>query len=148
MYTIRMKNCAFFARRGVLDEEETLGQRFYVDAVLDVVPDSALESDSIDATVDYGVAFIEIEKIITGKRRFLIEALALDVARGLAHCSSLDPIVIHRDVKGANCLVTSDYSAKVADFGAAKRKGQDGTQTMVRTGYPGNIFVSACGNCL
>jgi dihydropteroate synthase len=33
-----MKNCAFFARHGVLDEEETLGQRFYVDAVLDVVP--------------------------------------------------------------------------------------------------------------
>jgi dihydroneopterin aldolase len=83
MYTIRMKNCAFFARHGVLDEEETLGQRFYVDAVLDVVPDTALESDSIDATVDYGVAFIEIEKIITGKRRFLIEALALDVAKAL-----------------------------------------------------------------
>lgn len=83
MYTIRMKNCAFFARHGVLDEEETLGQRFYVDAVLDVVPDTALESDSIDATVDYGVAFIEIEKIITGKRRFLIEALALDVAQAL-----------------------------------------------------------------
>lgn len=90
MYTIRMKNCAFFARHGVLDEEETLGQRFYVDAALDVVPDSALESDSIDATVDYGVAFIEIEKIITGKRRFLIEALALDVAKAL--CRSFPQI--------------------------------------------------------
>ncbi|MGQ2902609.1 MAG: dihydroneopterin aldolase [Neoaquamicrobium sediminum] len=90
MYTIRMKNCAFFARHGVLDEEEALGQRFYVDAVLDVVPDSALESDSIDATVDYGVAFIEIEKIITGKRRFLIEALALDVAKAL--CRSFPQI--------------------------------------------------------
>jgi|SRR5690606_5545825 dihydroneopterin aldolase len=83
MYTIRMKNCAFFARHGVLDEEEKLGQRFYVDAILDVVPDTALESDSIEATVDYGVAFIEIEKIVTGKRRFLIEALALDVAKAL-----------------------------------------------------------------
>ena len=59
-------------------------------------------------------------------------ALALDVARGLAHCSTLDPVVIHRDVKGANCLVTSDYTAKVADFGAARRKGQGATQTMVR----------------
>lgn len=83
MYTIRLKNCAFFARHGVLAEEEVLGQRFYVDAELDVEPGQALDSDSIDATVDYGVAFREIERIVTGRRRFLIEALALDVARAL-----------------------------------------------------------------
>lgn len=83
MYVIRMKNCAFFARHGVHDEEEMLGQRFYVDAVLTVDPGSALEEDRIDGTVDYGVAFTLIEKIITGRRRFLIEALALDVARAL-----------------------------------------------------------------
>ncbi len=83
MYLIRMKNCAFFARHGVLDEEETLGQRFYVDAVLTVDPVRPLEDDAIDSTVDYGVAFTVIEKIVTGERRFLIEALALDVARAL-----------------------------------------------------------------
>lgn len=83
MYVIRMKNCAFFARHGVLDEEETLGQRFYVDAALTVEPGRALVDDSIDDTVNYGVAFAVIEKIITGQRRFLIEALALEVARAL-----------------------------------------------------------------
>ncbi|CAM5375432.1 dihydroneopterin aldolase [Aquamicrobium terrae] len=83
MYTIRMKNCAFFARHGVLDEEETLGQRFYVDAALTVDPGRALEEDAIEATVDYGVAFELIEKIITGARRFLIESLALEVAKAL-----------------------------------------------------------------
>ncbi len=83
MYVIRMKNCAFFARHGVLDEEETLGQRFYVDAAPTVDPGSALEEDSIEATVDYGVAFELIEKIITGARRFLIESLALEVAKAL-----------------------------------------------------------------
>ena len=83
MYAIRMKNCAFFARHGVHDAEETLGQRFYVDALLTVDPGDALETDSIADTVDYGVAFGVIEKIVTGKRRFLIEALALDVARAL-----------------------------------------------------------------
>jgi dihydroneopterin aldolase len=83
MYVIRMKNCAFFARHGVHDAEEMLGQRFYVDAVLTVDPGTALEDDRIDGTVDYGVAFSLIEKIITGKRRFLIEALAMDVARAL-----------------------------------------------------------------
>ena len=84
MYVIRMKNCAFFARHGVLDEEETLGQRFYVDAELTVDPGKALEEDSIADTVDYGVAFQVIEKIVTGERRFLIEALALEVAKAIA----------------------------------------------------------------
>lgn len=83
MYLIRMKNCAFFARHGVLDEEERLGQRFYVDAELEIRAGEALENDSIESTVDYGIAFLEIEKIITGKRRFLIEAVALDVAQAL-----------------------------------------------------------------
>jgi 7,8-dihydroneopterin aldolase/epimerase/oxygenase len=82
-YTIRMKNCAFFARHGVHDEEETLGQRFYVDAELTVDPGDALENDAIEGTVDYGVAFSVIERIITGERRFLIEALALEVGKAL-----------------------------------------------------------------
>ena len=83
IYTIRMKNCAFFARHGVYDEEETLGQRFYVDAELRVKVEGPVDADSIDATVDYGAAFIEIEKIVTGERRHLIETLAFDVAQRL-----------------------------------------------------------------
>ena len=83
MYVIRLKNCAFFARHGVLDEEETLGQRFYVDAVLAVEPGRALVDDAIGETVNYGVAFTVIEKIVTGERRFLIEALAMEVAKAL-----------------------------------------------------------------
>lgn len=83
MYTIHLKNCAFFARHGVHDEEERLGQRFYIDAKLSVEPGTSLEHDSIDGTVDYGKVFQVIEKIITGERRYLIEALAVNVARKL-----------------------------------------------------------------
>ncbi|WP_309084425.1 dihydroneopterin aldolase [Chelativorans sp.] len=83
MYVIRLKNCAFFARHGVLDEEERLGQRFYVDAELAVEPGTALADDSIADTVDYGVAFSVIEEIVTGRRHFLIETLALAIAQGL-----------------------------------------------------------------
>ncbi len=82
-YKIRMVNCAFFARHGIMEEEERLGQRFYVDAELEVEPGRALEEDAIEDTVDYGVAFEVIESIVTGTRRFLIEALALDCARAL-----------------------------------------------------------------
>lgn len=82
-YTILLKNCSFFARHGVLDQEETLGQRFFVDAEMEVEAGDALEEDNIDNTVDYGVAFSVIEKIVVGKRRYLIEALANDIAKAL-----------------------------------------------------------------
>ncbi|WFU10739.1 dihydroneopterin aldolase [Rhizobium sp. CB3090] len=84
IYTITLQNCAFFARHGVHDEEEFLGQRFFVDAELDVEAGDALAQDSIEDTVNYGIAFSVIEEIVTGRRRYLIEALALDVAKELS----------------------------------------------------------------
>ena len=51
VYTITLKNCAFFARHGVYAEEEFLGQRFFVDAELDVSAGAALDNDDIDGTV-------------------------------------------------------------------------------------------------
>ena len=83
MYVIRLKNCCFFANHGVFDEEKTLGQRFHVDAEIHVDALPALDTDDVGETVDYGLVFAEIERILSGPRRFLIEALALDVARAL-----------------------------------------------------------------
>ena len=104
IYTITLKNCAFFARHGVHDEEEFLGQRFFVDAELDVEQGTALVEDSIDDTVHYGVAFTEIEKIITGRRRYLIEALALEVATTL--CSVFPQICRAKiSIRKPNALV-------------------------------------------
>jgi 7,8-dihydroneopterin aldolase/epimerase/oxygenase len=80
-YTITLRNCAFFARHGVYNEEEVLGQRFLVDAILTVDSKGPLEHDNIESTVDYGKAFKAIEKVIMGKRKYLIEALALEVAK-------------------------------------------------------------------
>lgn len=82
-YTIVLRNCAFFARHGVYSEEERLGQRFFVDAELTVAGGKSLETDDISGTVDYGKAFNLIERIVTGERRYLIEALAMTVARKL-----------------------------------------------------------------
>ncbi|PWW04427.1 dihydroneopterin aldolase [Hoeflea marina] len=82
-YTIRLKNCAFFARHGLHEAEKFLGQRFFVDAELEVVTSSALEEDSIADTVNYGEAFNLIEAVVMGERFFLIEALALKIARSL-----------------------------------------------------------------
>lgn len=91
IYEIALENCAFFARHGVYTEEEVLGQRFFVDVRLTVDGGKSLENDDIEGTVDYGKAFIVIEKIITGKRKFLIEALALEVAKDL--CDSFSMVI-------------------------------------------------------
>lgn len=82
-YTIILQNCSFFARHGLLEQEEVLGQRFFVDAEMEVEAGDALETDDIENTVDYGVAFAVIEKIVVGQRRYLIEALANDIAKAL-----------------------------------------------------------------
>lgn len=91
IFKIALKNCAFFARHGVYNEEEILGQRFFVDAELTVESKDALANDDIDGTVDYGRAFSAIEKIVKGKRKYLIEALAYEVAKAL--CKKFKPVV-------------------------------------------------------
>lgn len=90
IYTITLKNCAFFARHGVYPEEEFLGQRFYVDAEFDVAGAEAAENDELDGTVDYGIVFKVIEEIVTTSRKLLIEALALTIAKEL--CVRFSPI--------------------------------------------------------
>lgn len=83
MYVIRLHNCAFFARHGALPEEQSLGQRFFIDVELTVDATSALESDDVGETVSYGDTFKIVERIATGERYNLIEALAHRIATAL-----------------------------------------------------------------
>ena len=93
-YEITLKNCAFFAHHGVFAEETKLGQRFFVDACLQVEPNGALEEDRIEGTVHYGEAFAVIETVVTKRNKFLIESLALDIAKGL--CEAFEQITSAR----------------------------------------------------
>lgn len=83
-FQITLKNCAFYAHHGVFEQETALGQRFFVDVVMDVEAGDALVSDEVEQTVHYGLAYELVEKIMTGSRRNLIETLANDVALALA----------------------------------------------------------------
>ncbi|WP_341760626.1 dihydroneopterin aldolase [Candidatus Endowatersipora endosymbiont of Watersipora subatra] len=91
MYEITLKNCTFFAHHGVYEEEKKLGQRFFVDTTLKVDSWKALHEDRIEDTVHYGNVFGIIEGIMITSRRYLIEALAMDIAKGL--CDKFPEIV-------------------------------------------------------
>ena len=80
-YTIRLKNCAFFAHHGVLEEETRIGQRFFVDLSLQVRQTEAVERDEIDGTVHYGEVFKLVERVVTGPPVKLIEHLAAQVGQ-------------------------------------------------------------------
>lgn len=82
-YTITLKNCGFYARHGAFEQEATLGQRFFVDVVMHVAANEALENDDVESTVHYGIAYEIVEKVVTQNRRNLIEALARDIAVAL-----------------------------------------------------------------
>jgi serine/threonine protein kinase len=51
----------------------------------------------------------------------LIATYTLDIVQGLDYLHTLDPPVLHRDVKGANILVGLESRVKLSDFGCSKR---------------------------
>ncbi|KAK0468757.1 kinase-like domain-containing protein, partial [Armillaria novae-zelandiae] len=42
-----------------------------------------------------------------------------DVAHGMAYLHSLEPPIVHADIRGANMLITNDFQCCLADFGLA-----------------------------
>jgi hypothetical protein len=60
--------------------------------------------------------------------------IALGAARGIAYLHSQGPQISHGNIKSSNILLTSNYAARVSDFGLAQLVGPAGAPTRV-AGY-------------
>lgn len=68
--------------------------------------------------------------------------IAMDVAQGLAFLHSKEPNIIYRDLKAANILLDSEFTARLSDFGLA-RNGPVGDNTHVSTRVVGTSGYAA-----
>lgn len=62
--------------------------------------------------------------------------IALGIAKGMEYMHGQQPPVLHRDLKGANVLLTGDMTPKLADFGLSRAlENDEQTMTMAGTAY-------------
>lgn len=80
MDKIFMNRMQFWGYHGVFAEENKLGQRFYVDLVLELDLKPASESDDLEKTVDYGKAYKVVQGIVEGQARDLVETVTEEIA--------------------------------------------------------------------
>ncbi len=81
MDKITLKNMQFYGYHGVLQEEQKIGQRFFIDAEMQLDLKGAGETDDLEQTVDYSAVY-DIIKDITENHKFrLIEKLADTISR-------------------------------------------------------------------
>jgi len=79
--TVRLINAVFYAHHGVMKEEHRVGGRFEVDVAMELDVDEAAEHDDLSKTVDYEAVYREVSQLVTKNRFYLIERLALLIAR-------------------------------------------------------------------
>jgi serine/threonine protein kinase len=67
---------------------------------------------------------------------------AMDIARGMACLHAQRPIIIHRDLKTANLLVSARFEVKVADFGLSRIKDASHVSALSLAAAP--LYMHAC----
>ncbi|MFD1068178.1 dihydroneopterin aldolase [Oceanobacillus locisalsi] len=91
MDKIILKQMQFYGYHGLLPEENTLGQRFNVDATLYLSLKKAGKSDAMEDSIHYGEAYENIKHVVENRCFQLIEAVAETIAEELfASFSSLE----------------------------------------------------------
>lgn len=80
MDKIYVNGMAFYGYHGVYAEENKLGQRFYVDVILELDLKKAGQHDDLNETVNYAEIYSLSREIVEGKPCRLVESVAEQLA--------------------------------------------------------------------
>jgi len=80
---IKLNNAVFYAYHGAMSDEQNLGGKFEVDVELQCDLTEAKQSDDLSKTVNYEKVYALMKSIVTGKKYYLIEALAHAIGSGI-----------------------------------------------------------------
>jgi dihydroneopterin aldolase len=80
---IILRDLGFYGFHGLLSEEQTLGQRFFVDLECGVDLSEPGYTDQIGTTVSYAEIYDVVKAAFEGKRVDLIEALGQNIVDGV-----------------------------------------------------------------
>merc|ERR1712166_1510507 len=69
-----------------------------------------------------GNLFDVLQKTTASLASGLVLKLAMDAARGMGFLHAHRPVIIHRDLKSLNLLVSDRWTLKVSDFGLSRFK--------------------------
>jgi 7,8-dihydroneopterin aldolase/epimerase/oxygenase len=89
MDKIILTNMQFYGYHGLLPEENKLGQRFGVDVELFLSTEEAGKTDDMNHSIDYSAVFLHVKRIVEGKAKNLIEAVAEAIATDLLQSFTL-----------------------------------------------------------
>lgn len=118
---IDIAGLVLFARHGVNEAEQQLGQRFILDIELAVDLGTAAKSDRLTDTVDYGEVVAVAEAAFRDKQFYLIEASAAHVAEAiLAHFPRVDSAQV--TVKKPSAPVPAVIDHVAATVTAARKR--------------------------
>ena len=79
---ISLENMTFYGYHGVMQEENTIGNRYEVSVHLDADIDVTQLKDDVHNTVDYHKIYLQIQKIMAVRTR-LLETIAYQIATGI-----------------------------------------------------------------
>ncbi|MBA2177017.1 dihydroneopterin aldolase [Halobacillus locisalis] len=80
MDKIHLNQMEFWGYHGLFPEENKLGQRFYVDAQLELDLKPAAASDDMTKSIDYGAVYEVTKTVVEGEAYALVETVAEKLA--------------------------------------------------------------------
>ncbi|MRG88198.1 dihydroneopterin aldolase [Salinibacillus xinjiangensis] len=80
MDKVFVKGMKFYGYHGLYPEEKKLGQRYQVDLTIEHDLKQAGQTDQMADSIDYGRVYEVTKRVVEGRAKNLVEALAEDIA--------------------------------------------------------------------